>query len=110
MNNGLGSLRFWFCFLLILVVLDIFTTTPAFEGNPFTLYLWAQIGIFLSAWIKIGQVLFFGLLCLSAWRVSKPNEWFLTKKVLQGTLIILVAFYVFVVSWNVTLSLFFKVG
>lgn len=110
MGNRLGSLGNWFVLLLILVVLDIFTTTPAFEGNPFTLYLWAQIGIFLSAWIKIVQVLFFGVLCYSAKRVSKPNEWFLAKKVLHGILLILVAFYIFVVSWNVILSLFLKFG
>ena len=92
--------------MLILVVLDIFTTTPAFEGDPFTLYLWAQIGIFLSAWIKIGQVLFFGALCYSAKRVSKPSEWLLAKKILRGILILLVSFYTFVVSWNLILSLF----
>jgi hypothetical protein len=92
--------------LFILVTLDIFSTTPVIEGNPLTLYLWAQFGIFLSAWIKIGQVLLFGVLCFSAKRTAKPNEWAVAKKILLGLLRILVAFYIFVVSWNITLSIF----
>jgi hypothetical protein len=93
--------------LFILVALDIFSTNPVIEGNPLTLYLWAQFGIFFSAWIKIGQVLLFGVLCFSAKRIAKPNEWVLAKKILFGLLKILVAFYTFVVTWNVTLSIFF---
>jgi len=92
--------------LFILVVLDIFSTNPITEGNPLTLYLWAQLGIFLSAWIKIGQVLLFGVLCFSAKKVAKPNEWLAARKILLGLLRILVAFYIFVVSWNVVLSIF----
>jgi len=93
--------------LFILVALDIFSTNPAIEGNPLTLYLWAQFGIFFSAWIKIGQVLLFGVLCFSAKRIAKPNEWFLAKKILFGLLKMLVAFYTFVVTWNITLSILF---
>jgi hypothetical protein len=92
--------------LFTLVILDIFSTNPIIEGNPLTLYLWAQFGIFLSAWVKIGQVLVFGVLCFSAKRVAKPNEWNVAKKILLGLLRILVAFYIFVVSWNITLSIF----
>lgn len=90
----------------MLVALDIFSTNPVIEGNPLTLYLWAQFGIFFSAWIKIGQVLLFGVLCFSAKRIAKPNEWIAAKKILLGLLGILVAFYIFVVSWNVILSIF----
>jgi hypothetical protein len=88
----------------LLILLDIFTTTPTLEGNPVTLYMWAQIGIFLSAWIKIGQVLFFGVMCFTAKRVAKPTEWLFVRKILVGILVMLVAFYIFVVSWNVILS------
>jgi len=93
--------------LFILIVLDIFSTNPAIEGNPLTLYLWAKFGIFFSAGIKIGEVLLFGVLCFSAKRIAKPNEWVLAKKFLSGLLKILVAFYTFIVTWNVTLSIFF---
>ena len=105
MEWRLSSLSLWFLFLFGLILLDIFTTNPAFEGNPFTLYVWAQFGIFLSAWIKIGQVLLFGIICFSAKRIAKPNEWFVTKKILLGILKLLVAFYTFVVSWNLFLSM-----
>jgi len=93
--------------LFILVALDIFSTNPAIEGNPLTLYLWAQFGIFFSAWIKIGEVLLFGVLCFSAKRIAKPNEWIIAKRILFGLIKILVAFYTFVVTWNVTLSVLF---
>jgi len=105
MEWRLSSLSLWFLLLFILVALDILSTNPAFEGNPFTLHMWAHFGIFLSAWIKIGQVLFFGIVCFSAKRISKPNEWFVTKKILLGILKVLVAFYMFVVSWNLFLSM-----
>ncbi|MDH5770425.1 MAG: hypothetical protein OEZ25_03965 [Candidatus Bathyarchaeota archaeon] len=107
MERRLSSLSLWFLLLFILVALDIFSTNPVIEGNPLTLYLWAQFGIFFSAWIKIGQVLFLGVLCFSAKRIAKPNDWIITKKILFGLLKILVAFYTFVVTWNVTLSIFF---
>jgi hypothetical protein len=78
--------------LFVLVALDILSTNPTIEGNPLTLYLWAQFGILTSAWIK---------------RIAKPNEWITSKKILLGLTKILVAIYIFVVSWNITLSLIF---
>jgi hypothetical protein len=103
----LSSLAPWFLFLLLLNVLDVLVTNPAYESNPFTLYIWGQIGIFLSAWIKIGLVLFFGVLCASAKKFSKPAEWVFARKALLGILIVLVAFYIFVVTWNVILFVSF---
>ncbi len=87
--------------------MDILVTTPALESNPFTLYMWGKLGIFLSAWIKIGLVLFFGVLCALAKKVAKPTEWSFAKKLLLVTLIVLVAFYVFVVAWNIILYIAF---
>jgi len=93
--------------LFILVALDIISTNPAIEGNPLTLYLWSQFGIFFSAGIKLGEVLLFGVLCFSAKKIAKPNEWIIAKKILFGLIRMLVAFYTFVVTWNVTLSILF---
>lgn len=107
MEWKLSSLAPWFLFLLLLNVFDVFVTNPAYESNPFTLYIWGQVGIFLSAWVKIGLVLFFGVLCVSAKKVAKPTEWPLARKILLGTLIVLVAFYIFVVAWNVILFVLF---
>jgi len=98
-----SSLTSWFLFLLLLNVLDVLVTNPAYESNPFTLYIWGQIGVFLSAWIKIGLVLFFGVLCASAKKIAKPVEWAFARKVLLGILFVLVAFYIFVVTWNTIL-------
>jgi hypothetical protein len=44
-----SSIGKWFLTSLWLNILDILVTTPAYEANPFTLYLWGRIGIFLSA-------------------------------------------------------------
>jgi hypothetical protein len=107
MERKLSSLTPWFLFLLLLNVLDVLVTNPAYEANPFILYIWGRIGIFLSAWIKIGLVLFFGALCASAKKVAKPDEWVFARKVLLGILIVLVAFYIFVVTWNVILFVSF---
>ena len=107
MEWKLSSLTPWFLFLLFLNIFDIFVTNPAYESNPFTLYIWGYIGIFLSAWIKIGLVLFFGVLCISAKKVAEPAEWSFARKLLLGVLIILVAFYIFVVTWNVILFVLF---
>jgi hypothetical protein len=96
----LSSLAPWFLFLFLLTILDILTTNPVYESNPFTLYMWAQMGVFLSAWIKIGQVLFLGVLCISAKKIAKPTEWLLAKKTLLAVFVILVSFYIFVVTWN----------
>lgn len=103
MEWKLSSLAPWFLFLLFLNIFDIFVTNPVYESNPFTLYIWGHIGIFLSAWIKIGLVLFFGVLCASAKKVAKPDEWVFARKILLGILVILVAFYIFVVTWNTIL-------
>jgi len=102
-----SSLSPWFLFLLLLNVFDVLVTNPAYESNPFTLYIWGQVGIFLSAWIKLGLVLFFGVLCASAKKVTEPTEWPLVRKLLRGILIVLVAFYIFVVTWNVILFVLF---
>lgn len=107
MEWKLSSLTPWFLFLLFLNIFDIFVTNPVYESNPFTLYIWGHIGIFLSAWIKIGLVLFFGVLCVSAKKAAKPNEWPFARKLLLETLIVLVAFYIFVVTWNVILFVSF---
>lgn len=87
----------------MLNVLDILVTNPAYEFNPFTLYIWGQIGIFLSAWIKMGLVLFFGVLCAFAKKFAKPTEWLFARKVFLVILIVLVAFYIFIVTWNLIL-------
>jgi hypothetical protein len=86
--------------LLSLNFLDILTTNPSYESNPFALLIWAQMGILLSAWIKIGQVLLLEALCACAKKIAKPTEWVLPQKILLGILIVLVAFYTFVVTWN----------
>ncbi len=107
MEQKLSSLTPWFLFLLLLNVLDVLVTNPAYESNPFILYIWGRIGIFLSAWIKIGLVLFFGALCVFAKKIAKPDEWVFARKALLGILIVLVAFYIFVVTWNVILFVSF---
>lgn len=103
MEWKLSSLAPWFLFLLWLNLLDILVTNPAFESNPFTLAMWRNIGFFLSAWIKICQVLLFGLLCTLIKKVAGPTEWLFARKLLLGTLIALVAFYLFVVAWNIAI-------
>ncbi|UCG37517.1 MAG: hypothetical protein JSV64_04405 [Candidatus Bathyarchaeota archaeon] len=103
MEWKLSSLANWFLFLFCLNILDILVTNPAYEANPFTLYMWGNVGIFLSAWIKIGQVLSFGVLCALVKKVAKPTEWRFARRMLLGALVVLVAFYLFVVVWNVFL-------
>jgi len=90
----------WVLLLFLLNVLDILVTNPSYEANPITLYIWGEIGIFLSAWIKVGLVIFLGVLCLSAKKIAKPAEWLFAKKIFLEMLVVLVAFYVFVVTWN----------
>jgi hypothetical protein len=101
------SLKCWFLLLLGLNILDVLVTNPAFESNPFTLFMWRQLGIFLSAWIKIGQVLLFGVLCILAKKVAKPAEWAFARKLLLAMLVILVSFYSFVVTWNIVVYVSF---
>jgi hypothetical protein len=100
-----SSLLIWFSALFLLNVLDVATTIPAWEANPVTLFLWGRIGGFLSAWVKLGLVLLFGILCLAAWKVATAQEWLFAKKVFRGVLIVLVAYYVFVVANNVRIVL-----
>ena len=96
----LSSIKVWFMTLFLLNILDIATTTPLYEANPVTLYLWGQIGVFLSAWVKIGLVLLFGALCVVAKKVAAPHEWKFTSKVFKAMLSVLVAYYAFVVIVN----------
>lgn len=98
----------WLLILLCLNILDILITAPAYEANPFTLYLWGRIGIFLSAWLKIGLVLLFGVLCQVAKMAATPAEWIISQRFLTGISTILVAFYVFVVVWNTILFIRFS--
>ena len=91
----------WFSLLLILNVLDIYTTVPAYEINPVTLYTWAVLGFDLAAWSKIGLVLLFGMLCLAAWKLANPSDWMTARKLLLNLMIALVIFYAFVVSANI---------
>lgn len=99
------SLLGLFLALFLFNVLDIATTAPASESNPVTLYLWGQIGMFLSAWVKMGLVALFGILCLTAKKVATPEEWKYTEKVFHGMLIILVVYYAFVVANNLRVAL-----
>lgn len=103
-----SSIGKWLLILLCLNILDVLVTTPAYEANPFTLYLWGRIGIFLSAWLKIGLVLLFGALCQITRMVATPGEWIISQKFLVGILTILTAFYTFVVAWNTVL--FFSIN
>jgi hypothetical protein len=100
-----SSLLIWFSALFLLNVLDVATTIPVWEVNPITLFLWSGIGGFLSAWVKLGLVLLFGALCMAAWKVASAQEWLFAKKVFRGVLIVLVAYYVFVVANNVRIVL-----
>jgi hypothetical protein len=100
-----SSLLGWFFALFLFNMLDIATTMPVYESNPVTLYLWGRIGIFFSAWVKIGLVMLFGILSFVAKKVATPQEWEFTKKVFHGVLIILVVYYAFVVAINLRLIL-----
>lgn len=99
----MSALGKWLLVLFWLNILDILITTPAYEVNPFTLYLWGKMGILLSAWLKVGLVLLYGGLCAWAKRVATPNEWAFSSKLLSGVSTVLVAFYIFVVTWNAIL-------
>jgi len=96
--------------LFLLNVLDIATTMPLYESNPVTLFLWGQIGIFLAAWFKIGLVLLFGILCVVAKKVTNPHEWEFTSQVFRAILIILVAYYAFVVTVNMAVMVLSMAG
>ena len=96
----LSSIKVWFATLFLLNILDIATTTPFYEANPVTLYFWGRIGIFLSAWVKIGLVSLLGILCVVAKKVTNSHEWKFTSQVFKAILIILVAYYAFVVTVN----------
>jgi len=110
MNWLRSSIKVWFMTLFLLNVLDIATTTPLYESNPFTLYLWGQIGIFLAAWVKMGLVLLFGILYVVAKKVAAPHEWEFTSQVFRAILIILVAYYAFVVTVNLIVTVLSPLG
>jgi hypothetical protein len=101
-----GSLVPLFLLLLSLNILDISLTNPSREANPFTLYSWARVGILPSALAKVGLVLFFGVLCAIARRAASPLELSFVSRLLRLMLIGLIAFYVFVVTWNMVLLMF----
>jgi len=94
------SLKMWFLSLFVLNVLDIVTTIPSRELNPVTLYVWDRVGILLAAWVKIGLVVLFGVLCLAIKKVATPEEWRFAGRLLHAVLTVLVAFYIFVVAIN----------
>ena len=94
------SIGKWLLMLFCLNVFDILITTPAYEANPVTLYIWGRIGIFFSAWLKIGLVLLLGGLCQITRIVATPTDWVLSRNLLRGILIVLVAFYIFLAAWN----------
>lgn len=98
-----GSLIPWFLSLLMLNVMDILFTNPPREANPLTLLSWARIGILPSACMKIGSVLLFGILCVITRKVMKQMDWNIAARLMRGILIALVAFYTFVVAWNIIL-------
>lgn len=101
-----SSVGLLFLALLVLNFFDILITTPAYETNPVTIYLWGRMGFFLSALLKIGLVLFLGGLCQVTRIVATPPEWVFSRKLLRGILVVLVAFYTFVVLWNTIIFVF----
>ena len=104
MNWFKSSVNVWFTALFLLNILDIVTTLPLYESNPFTLFLWDRIGIFLAAWFKMGLVSLFGILCVLTNKVANPSEWEFTSRVFRVTLVILVAYYTFVVAVNLIIT------
>jgi len=101
----LSSLKVWFSSLLMLNILDVVTTIPNRELNPIALYIWDKMGFFLAAWVKIGLVVFFGVLCLAVKKVATPDEWHFARRLLRVILTILVVFYIFVVAINLSIQL-----
>lgn len=102
------SLKVWFLSLLMLNILDIVTTSPNYELNPVTLYIWDKIGFFLAAWVKISLVVLFGVLCLAIRKVATLEEWHFARRFLGAVLIILVVFYIFVVTINLSIHAFMR--
>lgn len=98
-----SSLEPWLLSLFCLNILDIIVTNPALESNPLTLLMWGKIGILFSALVKLSLIFIFGVLCIVAKRIAKPVEWDLTSRLLLGILVTLVAYYLFVVFWNILL-------
>ncbi len=95
-----ASIGRWLLALFWLNIFDILISNPTYEANPVTLYLWGRMGIFLSAWLKIGLVLLLGGVCQITRLVATPTDWALSRKLLRGMLIVLVAFYTFLALWN----------
>jgi len=102
------SLKLWFLSLFVLNILDIVTTIPNNELNPVTVYIWDKIGILLAAWVKIGLVVLFGVLCLAIKKVATPAEWHFARRFLGAILTVLVAFYIFVVAINFGIHVFVR--
>jgi hypothetical protein len=100
-----ASLVPWFLILLSLNILDISFTNPSHEANPFTLLLWANIGLLPSACLKVGLVLLFGILCAIVRKEASPTDWDFAGRLLRGVLVALVAFYSFIVTWNLIVLL-----
>jgi hypothetical protein len=98
-----GPLVPWFFSLLSLNVMDILFTNSSREANPVTLLSWTSIGIFPSACMKIGSVFLFGILCAITKKVTNQTDWNLAAGLMRKILIALVAFYTFVVAWNIIL-------
>lgn len=105
---NLLSLKVWFLSLFMLNILDVVTTIPNYELNPVTLYIWDKIGFFLAAWVKIGLVVLFGVLCLAIKKVATPDEWHFAGRLLRAILTILVAFYIFIVAINLGIHVFVR--
>ena len=99
-KDKVSSLKGWLVSLLLLNIVDILVTNPLFEANPVTLYIWRTIGYFPAAGIKVGQVFFWGILVAFAKKFATPSEWPFVRRLFLGMLIMLVTFYIFVVTWN----------
>ena len=53
--------------------------------------------------MKIGSVFLFGILCAITKKVANQTDWNLAAGLMRRILIVLVAFYTFVVAWNIIL-------
>jgi hypothetical protein len=105
LEGKISSLVPLFLLLLSLNILDISFTNPIREANPLTLLSWARMGILPSVCLKLGLVLLFGIVCVATRKVANPTDWRTAGRLLEGILITLVAFYSFVVTWNMILWL-----
>ena len=107
MKKKTSSLKGWLVFLLVLNIVDILVTNPVYEANPVTRYIWSTVGYFPAAGIKVGQVVLLGILVAFAKKFATPSEWLLVRRLFRGMVILLVTFYIFVVTWNSILFIAF---